>query len=159
MHCAAHQGIPWFRGRALHNAFWTPQITFSDSTFFWKISKSKNTTSLWVDGVGDYFLPFCTSTNSSSNLWHVCPDSKSPQRTGAKFLRHWQGTGLDSGMQRIKLSTCIFMLRGKAKANLFLFILCQQDSRMASDHVLGRKKKKILFLFLKALIFRWWALH
>lgn len=32
MHCAAHRDVLSFR-RCLDNAFWTPQITFSDETF------------------------------------------------------------------------------------------------------------------------------
>lgn len=43
------------------------------------------------------------------------------------------------------------MLRGKANANLFLCALCQQDSRMASEHVLGKKKKKDIISLFKSI--------
>lgn len=157
MCCAAHQDILWFRRRALDNAFRTPQTTFSDGTFCETFlrRRARNTMSFWVDG-GIIFYPFaqvqiapikCDMSVLIARVLSI------PEPTSSDIV--WWGTGLDSGMQRIKWSTCIFLFRCKDKANLFLFILCQQDSYMASEHVLARKKKNILFLFLKTLVF-WW---
>lgn len=145
----------------------SPRQCILDSTnhifwwhFLWKISekKSKSTMSFWVDR-GIIFYPFAqvqiAPVTSDMSVMTRVPRLLEP--TSWDIV--WRGTGLDSGMQKIKLSTRIFMFRCKDKANLFLFILCQQDSCMASERVLARKKKKILFLFLKTLVFWWWALH
>lgn len=150
----------WFIRRALGKAFWNSKPIFSGDTFCQKLLRRQARIGCHFMLTDGFFLHFCTSTNSPSNLcyweiceisqWEICPDNNSPSKYWKKDnfdQKIWPENCQDFFKQKLKTSKSIFIFRHEENTLLFYFILYYQDSCLTSEQAMTRKKRKRLLYF------------